>query len=102
MIVQSEYGTLMCDGCEKWYDSVHLVVMGDWLDRVWSYVFCVKCAMKIHNNYMSVRNRSIMTTMNVVVRRQNISVSEILIWEQKIDSSNFVLYDLPDSAVQLR
>lgn len=101
MIKQREDSKLMCDGCEKWHESVHLVVMGDWLDRVWSYVFCVKCCMKMHSTYMSVRNRSIMTTMNVVVRRQNISVSEILIWEQEIDRDNFVLYDLPDAAMNL-
>jgi hypothetical protein len=100
MITVSEYGTLMCDGCGKWYDSVHLVVMGDWLDRVWSYVFCVPCVMKIHTLYMTVRNRSIMTTMNVTVRGQNISVSEILVWEEKIDCGNFLLYDLPDTAIQ--
>ena len=90
---------VLCDGCGNPWNAVFLVVMGDYLDRVWSYVFCKSCIMKAHKDYMwmiKAPGRS----MNVVVRGQNLNVNEILVNGGPINAENAGLYNLPDYAIQ--
>jgi hypothetical protein len=99
MIYLSADDRVMCDGCGQWVDEVFLILMGDFFDRVWSYVFCKSCIMKAHKDYMwmiKAPGRS----MNVVVRGQNLNVNEILVNGGPINAENAGLYNLPDYAIQ--
>jgi hypothetical protein len=99
MIYLSALEQVMCDGCGKFHDQTYLVVMGDYYDRVWSYVFCVNCVTVMHMNYTWVEDDP-SRSMNVVVRGQNIQINDMLVWGQPINARNSTLYNLPDHAVQ--
>ncbi len=87
---------LLCDCCTRYHDKVHLVIMGYWLNRIWSWVFCVACIMEMHNNYMYIRKGPVNKTMNVSVRGQNLSISEILVYDRPITIDNADRFDLLD------
>jgi len=99
MIYVSALERVMCDGCGKFHDEVYLIVMGDYFDRVWSYVFCVSCVTSIHMSYMYVRENA-SRSMNVVVRGQNIQINDMLVWGKPINARTAPLYNLPDVATQ--
>jgi hypothetical protein len=90
---------VLCDGCGDCYNGVYLIVMGDYFDRIWSYVFCSTCVINIHNNWVWMQ-KDPTRSINVTVRGQNISVHDLLIWGEQIYASNAALYNLPDYAIQ--
>lgn len=99
MIYVSALNSVMCDGDGKFHDEVYLIVMGDYFDRVWSYVFCVSCVTSMRMNYMWVREHP-SRSMNVVVRGQNIQINDMLVWGKPINARNSTLFDLPDYGIQ--
>lgn len=99
MIYRSALDNVMCDGCGKYHEEVYLIVMGDYFDQVWSYVFCVPCVTSMHMNYMWVM-KDPSRSMNVVVRGQNIQINDMLVWGKPINARTAPLYPLPDVAIQ--
>jgi hypothetical protein len=99
MIYTSAVDTVLCDGCGKFFDEVYLIVMGDYFDRVWSYVFCVSCVTSMHMSYMYVKENA-SRSMNVVVRGQNIQINDMLVWGKPINARTAPMYNLPDVATQ--
>ena len=99
MINVSAVDTVQCDGCGKFFNEVYLIVMGDYFDRVWSYVFCVSCVFSMHMSYMYVKENA-SRSMNVVVRGRNIQINDMLVWGKPINARNSTLYNLPDHAIQ--
>lgn len=99
MIYMSAADQVLCDCCGKFHDEVFLILMGDFFDRIWSYVFCKTCILKAHSDYMWM-NKAPGRSMNVVVRGQNINVNEILVNGAPINAEHAPLYNLPDYAIQ--
>jgi hypothetical protein len=97
MIYVNALERVMCDGCGKFHDEVYLIVMGDYFDRVWSYVFCVSCVTSMHMNYLWVMQHP-SRGMNVVVRGQNLQINDMLVWGKPINAETASLYHLPDVA----